>query len=52
MDDLLNMWRRQADILGIENSKLLDLFEGELSESWEKYIDKRNGLDRLKSNQK
>lgn len=50
VNDLQNSWRALSKQLGTENSKLLDHFDNEISEQWERYIERKNGLDRLRSN--
>lgn len=50
VNNLQNNWGALAKRLGTENSKLLDHFDNEISEQWERYIERKNGLDRLKAN--
>ena len=52
MADLQNSWESLAAKKGIEKSKIIDHYDHEISEQWERYIEKKNGLDRLKANQK
>jgi hypothetical protein len=50
VDTLQRNWKALAKQLGIENSKLLDHYDNEIAEQWERYIERKNGLDRLKAN--
>jgi hypothetical protein len=52
MDDLQNLWRAQSNKLGVERAKLLDHFENDIDEQWKRYSDKKESIERLKSNQK
>jgi hypothetical protein len=52
MDDLQNMWEGQARELGLEKAKLLDNYENEIQDNWQKFIEKKNGIDKLKASQK
>ena len=52
MADLQNSWESLATKKGIEKSKIIDHYDHEISDQWERYIEKKNGLDRLKANQK
>jgi hypothetical protein len=52
MDDLQQLWKAQAKQHGLERSKLLDHFENEVSEQWNKFTERKHNIDKLKSNQK
>jgi hypothetical protein len=52
IDDLHSLWDGQARQYGLEKSKLLDHYENEIHENWEKFMEKKNGIDKLKANQK
>lgn len=52
MDDLQGLWQGQARQLGLEQSKLLDHYENDIHDNWEKFMEKKNGIDKLKEKQK
>ena len=52
MDDLQGLWQGQARQLGLEHSKLLDHYENDINDNWEKFMEKKNGIDKLKEKQK
>lgn len=51
INDLQNSWDTLANQKGIEKSKIIDHYDHEIVEQWERYVEKKNGLERLKSNQ-
>lgn len=50
VNDLQMSWKALSKQLGIEHSKLLDHYDNEITDQWQRYIEKKNGLDRLKAN--
>lgn len=52
MDDLQALWTSQAKQLGLDKPKLLDHYENEIQEHWQRFTDKKNGIDKLRNNQK
>jgi hypothetical protein len=52
MEDLQALWRGQARQLGLDKPKLLDHYENEIQEHWQHFVDKKNGIDKLKASQK
>ena len=52
MTDLQHTWQTLAQKKGIEKSKMIDHYDQEISDQWERYVQKKNGLERLKTNQK
>ena len=52
MNDLINSWQSLAVKKGTDKSKLIDHYDHEISQQYERYQEKKNGIDRLKANQK
>ena len=52
MDDLQHIWVGQAKKMGLERTKLLDHYENEVMDNWTRFQDKKNNLDKIKSNLK
>lgn len=49
MDDLHSLWDNQAHHHGVDKAKLLDSYETEVLEHWERFTEKRAGIEKLKS---
>lgn len=52
MDDLQALWKNQARQLGLDKQKLLDHYENDIQEQWQRFTEKKNGIDKLKASQK
>lgn len=52
MEDLQSLWNNQAGELGLDKQKLLDHYENDIQEQWQRFTEKKNGIDKLKATQK
>ena len=52
MGDLQNIWVNQAKKMGLERTKLLDHYEGEVLDNWGRFQEKKNNLDKIHANMK
>lgn len=52
MEDLDALWKAQARQYGLDKQKLLDHYENEIQEQWQRFTEKKNGIDKLRASQK